>query len=453
MLRLSPQSPIDEKVYKDKLNSSQVLYTPQLSVRLAHWLLGIFLVVFVVFFLPWQQNIQSEGELTAFSPADRPQTVETAIAGRVEEWRIREGQFVNKGDTLVKISEIRERFFDPELLLRLQEQIEAKNETIKNKLAKADALTMQVNALEMGLKFKLEQIEQKIIQSILKVESDSNDLIAAQVDLAVQERQISMFQTLFDSGLVALTRLEEAKIKAQSSRAKIVAAQNKFDASKNELVIATIERSTTEAEARDKISKSQAERSATLAEVYESQESLAKLRNEYANMSIRNQQYYILAPQNGYIVKALKNGIGETVKDQEALLTIMPEKPQMAVALYVKAMDVPLLSVGRHVRIEFDGWPALQFTGWPSVSVGTFGGKIAVIDQVNMVGGKYRVLVVPDTKGKDGEWPKELRLGSGVYGWVMLDDVPVYFEIWRQLNGFPPSLQSYQGDDGGVGKK
>ena len=110
----------------------------------------------------------------------------------------------------------------------------------------------------------------------------------------------------------------------------------------------------------------------------------------------------------------------------------------MAIEMYVKAMDVPLLSKGREVRIEFDGWPALQFSGWPSVSVGTFGGVVQVIDYVNSTGGEFRILVTPDPS--DEPWPEQLRLGSGTKGWVMLDNVPIWYEIWRQLNGFPPSL-------------
>jgi len=195
---------------------------------------------------------------------------------------------------------------------------------------------------------------------------------------------------------------------------------------------------------------------ATLADFSESQADVAKLENEYTNIEIRNQQYNIVAPQDGFIVKTLKAGLGETIKEGEAVVTIMPEEIEIAVELYVKAMDVPMLSVGRHTRIQFDGWPAIQFSGWPAVAVGTFGGTVSVIDYVNSKEGKYRILVVPDKS--DIKWPRQLRQGSGVYAWVMLDDVPIWYEIWRQLNGFPPSLDSepdelYFGDKDSKEKK
>jgi len=165
---------------------------------------------------------------------------------------------------------------------------------------------------------------------------------------------------------------------------------------------------------------------------------LAKYRNEYSNTEIRSKQYWILAPQNGTVVKALKSGLGETIKEGDPVCTVMPVADDLAIELYVKAMDIPLISKGRKVRIQFDGWPALQFSGWPSVSVGTFGGTVEVIDYVNSKPGEFRVLAVPDQS--DLHWPRQLRNGSGIKGWVMLDDVPVWYEIWRQLNGFPPSL-------------
>lgn len=444
MLRLSPNVPVDDKSYREKLNSTRVLHTPGGAKVLAYWLLSILLLAFIVMFLPWQQNIRAEGELTALNPQDRPQTIEAVIAGRIAEWRVREGQLVKAGDTLARITEVKEKFFDPNLIERLKEQVAAKEANIQSKEQKVLALRRQIAAMREGLTLKLSQTERKIEQKELKVESDSNKVLAAVVDLQVAERQLTGQQVMYDSGLVPLTKLESARMKSQSSQAKIVDARNSLDASRQELLITRLDISTLEAEALDKISKAESDLYATLADISDSEASLAKLRNELANMEIRNQQYYILAPQDGYLVKAHKNGLGETIKEGEALMTIMPENPQLAVALYIKAMDAPLLDTGRHVRLEFDGWPALQFSGWPSVAVGTFGGQVQVIDMVDSKEGKYRVLITPDKKDEDGDWPNELRLGSGVYGWVMLDDVPVYYELWRQLNGFPPSLQSYQ---------
>jgi multidrug resistance efflux pump len=229
------------------------------------------------------------------------------------------------------------------------------------------------------------------------------------------------------------------------SKAKVVSAENKVMEAQANLSIARTDLSAIQADYAEKISKATSELQATLADINETEAEIAKLRNEYKNVEIRRQQYQVIAPQTGYVVQALKAGIGETIKEGEAIARIMPDNPDLAVEMYIQAMDVPLVAAGRHVRIQFDGWPALQFSGWPNVSVGTFGGTVSVIDRVNAKNGLFRILVVPDPE--DEPWPAQLRLGSGTKGWVMLDNVAVWYEIWRQLNGFPPSLYEDPGTE------
>jgi multidrug resistance efflux pump len=261
---------------------------------------------------------------------------------------------------------------------------------------------------------------------MLKVEQSKAKLEAEKVRYQNAENQFQRNKRLYEAGNIPLTKFQEVEYKFQGSQAEYLSAKIELDR--------------TQAEYEDKISKAESDLSNTRAEAYDTEAEIVKARNEYANTQIRSKQYQILAPQHGYIVKTLKAGIGETIKEGDPICTIMPETSDMAVEMYVKSMDVPLISRGREVRIQFDGWPALQFSGWPSVSVGTFGGKVKVIDYVNSKPGEFRILVVPDENLE--RWPEQLRIGSGTKGWVMLDDVPLWYELWRQLNGFPPSLYS-----------
>jgi multidrug resistance efflux pump len=379
---------------------------------LAKFLSGGLLLFVLLLFLPWQQNIRGVGQVTALDPANRPQTVETVIAGRIQNWFVREGDFVKKGDTIVSISEVKEKYFDPNLLSRLNEQILAKQSSLNSKRKKAEALQRQIRALREAMMLKVEQSKAK--------------LEAEKVRYQNAENQFQRNKRLYEAGNIPLTKFQEVEYKFQGSQAEYLSAK--------------IELNRTQAEYEDKISKAESDLSNTRAEAYDTEAEIIKARNEYANTQIRSNQYQILAPQHGYIVKALKAGIGETIKEGDPICTIMPETSDMAVEMYVKSMDVPLISRGREVRIQFDGWPALQFSGWPSVSVGTFGGKVKVIDYVNSKPGEFRILVVPDENLE--RWPEQLRIGSGTKGWVMLDDVPLWYELWRQLNGFPPSLYS-----------
>ncbi|MCE2734428.1 MAG: HlyD family efflux transporter periplasmic adaptor subunit [Cyclobacteriaceae bacterium] len=410
MLNLS-KNRVEKVVPQDRLYSLRAIQTPNAGRTLARWMVGLGIVGLIILFLPWQQNIRGTGKVTAFNPAHRPQTVESVIAGQIQKWFVREGQFVKKGDTIITIREVKEKFFDPNLLVRLKEQIDAKESSLVSKDAKAKALQRQISALRDGMRNKIDQSKAK--------------LEAEKIRFQNAENQYQRNKKLYEAGNIPLTKFQDIEYKYQGAQADFTNAKIELDR--------------VEAEYLDKISKAESDLNSTRADLFDTQGSIAKLKNEFANMQIRNERYQILAPQAGFIVKAMHAGIGETVKEGDAVCTIMPDSADLAVELYVKAMDVPLVEKGRHVRIQFDGWPALQFSGWPSVSVGTFGGTVKVIDYVNSKPGEFRLLVLPD-ETNDENWPKQLRVGSGIKAWVMLNDVPVWYELWRQLNGFPPSL-------------
>lgn len=439
MLQISNEK-IKEYELEKKLYSLKTLNTPRSGKILARWLIGIGLFGFVVLFLPWQQNIQGNGTVTALNPKDRPQTIQTAIPGKIEKWHIQEGQYVTKGDTILTISEIKDEYFDPQLLTRLQEQLQAKEQSIQATKEKIKALDNQIAALQQGLTYSLQKAQNKLQQAQYKLISDSTEYQAEVVQNDIALRRFAGAESLYKNGLISLTDFETRKLKRQEVSAKLISLENKVLASRNEVLNAKVELSSISAEYADKIAKSQSDKSSAVSYLADADAEYSKLRNKYASVEVRTTQRSIVAPQSGFVVKALKAGLGETIKENDPVVTIQPDKPMKAVELYVKAMDVPLLSKGRTVRLEFDGWPALQFSGWPSVAVGTFGGKIAVIDYVNSQAGTYRILVTPDPN--DQPWPEQLRMGSGVYGWAMLNDVPIWYEIWRQLNGFPPNLQS-----------
>ena len=409
MLNLS-KNRVERVILQDRLYSLRALKTPNTGKTLAIVLATLGIIGFIILFLPWQQNVRGTGKVTAFNPANRPQTIESVIAGQIQIWHVREGEFVDKGDTIITIREVKEKYFDPQLLRRLKEQLDAKVSSLGSKESKAAALQRQIQALRATLANKLDQSKAK--------------LDAEKVRFQNAENQYQRNKTLFEAGNIALTKFQDIEYKYQGAQADYLNAQIELDR--------------VEAEYQDKISKAESDLSSTRADLFDTEGAIAKLKNEYANMQIRNERYQILAPQSGFIVKTMQAGIGETVKEGDPICTIMPDVSDLAVELYVKAMDVPLVEKGRTVRIQFDGWPALQFSGWPSVSVGTFGGTVKVIDYVSSKPGEFRLIVLPDEK--DEQWPKQLRVGSGIKAWVMLEDVPVWYELWRQLNGFPPSL-------------
>ncbi len=444
MLRKKTQKDENEWM-KDQFYSLRLVQTSASIRRLTLWLELIFGFFVLFLFLPWTQNIRGSGRVIALNPAERPQEVQTVIGGAIAQWFVQEGQFVESGDTLIQLTEIKDKYLDPQLIPRLEQQLDAKQDAIVAYSNKIDALDNQIQALRQSMDLKKQQVDNKLRQSFMKVKIDSAGVQAAVVEENIAKDQYERMKSLYKKQLEPLVKLEERQNKLQGATAKRIEAENKFSVSQADAQNAYLEQSAILAEYMDKIAKAESDKSTAQASLYDAEALVAKLRNELSGNKIRAGYYYLTAPQSGYVVKALKAGVGEQIKEGEGICTIMPDNAELAVEVFVRAMDVPLLSKGRLVRLQFDGWPAIQVTGWPSVAIGTFGGKIHVIDYVNSPGGFYRVLVKMDTL-TDDSWPTQLRVGSGVYAWALLEDVPVIYEIWRQLNGFPPSLNDVPKD-------
>lgn len=435
MLNLSNNS-IKDKVDTNKYQSFLILknYSPgKIFKRICIIMFCIFLGII---FLPWTQTVIAKGYITTLKPGQRPQTVNSIIAGRIEAWFVKEGDYVNKGDTIMFISEIKDQYFDPKLLDRTEAQIKSKELTVQSYMDKVKSLDNQADALLKTKRLKIEQAKNYIIQSKLKIKSDSIDLVAAKTNYSIAKKQFERMEELYKDGLKSLTDLEARKLKLQETESKMINAENKLISSKNELINAKVELSSIENQYADKLAKTEAEKYAALSSMYDAEAIVTKMQNEYMNYSVRKGMYYLTAPQNGYITKVLKTGIGETIKEGEEILSIMPFDYQLAVEMYVKPADLPLIKKGQSVRFLFDGWPSVAFSGWPNLSFGTFGGKVLATDNFISDNGKFRVLVIPDKN--DVPWPSALRVGSGAKAMALLNDVPIWYEIWRRFNGFPP---------------
>ncbi len=441
MLNIS-KNPLNKDVNLDHYPSMKKVSDKKYYKQL-NKLLSVFgFVLLVVLFLPWTQNITGYGKVTTLRPNQRPQNIQSQIPGRVEQWFIKEGDYVKAGDTILRISEVKSDYFDSKLSERTNLQLEAKNESSKAYKSKIEALNNQLIALEEELDLKLQQATNKILQSHLKVKSDSIELEAALTSQTIAQKQYDRVLSLNKEGLKATRDVEDKKLKLQSSQAKYVAQENKLLESRNNVLNAELERSRIKASYSDKISKAQSELYSAQSLELNNRVEVSKLENSFANYSKRGDLLWVRAPQDGYVNKIFKSGIGESFKEGESLLTITPAQFDLAVETYVRPIDMPLMNIGEKVRVQFDGWPAIVFNGWESVSYGTYGARVVALENDISPNGMYRVLLAPDKE--DHPWPKELRVGSGAMTIALLNDVPIWYEIWRQVNGFPPDFYKPQ---------
>lgn len=405
------------------------------SPKMYRKLRWFFVFFILVLFLPWQQNIQASGKVTTFLPEGRPQEIHTNIAGRVKYWKIKEGDFVKKGDTILVLNEIKTEYLDPDLLNQTETQITAKEQSVLSYSSKVDAINDQITQLENNRNLSQGKAKNKIEQEQYKLKAEQAEYAAAVSALAIAQKQLERDSLLAVDKLRSALEVENRRLKFQDALAKKLGAEAKLKVGLNAVENARIELRNIQSEYGEKLAKAESDRYSAISSQLESEAEVSKLRNSYSNYSIRNGFYIITAPQSGYVSKTQIRGINETIKEGQAVCTIVPEGAMLAVELHVKPTDVPLISVGQTVNFVFDGWPTVVFSGWPKASFGTFPGIVYGID--NMMGdrGEYRVLIHADDKKK--KWPAQLKVGIGARGYMQLKTVPIWYELWRILNGFP----------------
>ena len=441
MLNISNNT-ISKQVDLASFKSGKKVFRKEHHKLFRKFLLFFLIAMLVTLFLPWTQNVTSNGNVTTLKPNQRPQTLQSQIPGRIEQWFVQEGDFVKKGDTILRISEVKSDYFDTKLAERTGNQLASKNLSGTSYINKIAALKRQILAIKNEQNLKEAQANNKLTQAYLKVKSDSIDLETTIIKKGIAKIQYDRTYTLQIEGLKAVKDVEEKQAKLQEFVAKLLSQKNKLLTSKNNIINAQLAISSIRASYMDKLSKAESSLYSAESSAYETTIQASKLATNLANYNRRNSLLYITAPQDGYINKAIKAGIGETFKAGEQLINIMPAVYDLAVEMYIKPIDLPLIHINEEVRVQFDGWPAIVFSGWPNMSSGTYEAKVIAIENFISNNGKYRVLIIPNSK--EHPWPKAIRVGSGAKTIALLENVPIWYELWRQINSFPPNF--YQPD-------
>lgn len=395
--------------------------------RFSRVLFWTFLVcIFGVAFLPWQQFVHGAGRVVAFNPLERQVMVEAPLSGRVNKSYVVEGQPVKQGEVLFEIVDN-----DPNLLANLRQQREAA-------LARRDSVKQRIESIEAQLR----ELERALP---LAVEAAKTRLDAAKFAATTANLQFDRIKALYEDkrGIASQRDFELATLERDRNAAELVRAE--ADLRRAEIDLRAI------------INSTEASRESARADLAAAEQAVVS-----AEISInQTQMQRVVAPRDGIVFRVTATE-GTFLKAGSPLCTIVGETQNRMVELWMNGNDMPLIQSrevdangkvikpGSPVRIQFEGWPAIQFVGWPSAAIGTFGGEVVLVDPTDNGKGQFRVLAaeVPDVRnGLGGEerihqWPgaRWLRQGVRANGWVLLQRVPLWFEIWRQVNGFPPAL-------------
>jgi membrane fusion protein, adhesin transport system len=435
-------------------------------IALVALLLFAFLVACLVF-VPWQQVVTGVGKVMVFDPQSRPQAIQAQIGGRIDQWHVRDGQYVKAGDLLVSLKEIDPKYLDPNQLsnlLRQQAAIKSRQQAIRQRLA---ALRQQQGSVVTSQQQSVPAAQERLKQSLDRNKQAQQTLIAARQALETATYNWQRLQELNNQGLRSRRDRELAELDYVRAKTEVDRLTAALQVAKRDITVAEFDASRVQADTNASVTALDATAASAEESLASSEGDLQKLGIELASLKQRAGQRMVKAPLSGRIVKVMSVGQGETVAEGDTLAIIAPETGDQAVALNLSDNDIPLVRVGSPVRLQFAGWPAIQFTGWPAASVGTFAGRVAAIDAVDDGKSRFRVIVQPDkakmsaatneqapqhpyqqrnilgyTQHKEQPWPSPtvLRPGSKVIGWVMLQPVPLWFELWRQFNGFPPNF-------------
>lgn len=427
-----------------KLQSFDNIYHIHKKSRVKRWFLFIFIGGIITLFLPWTQNIKVKGNVTSLYQEQRPQQLHSPIPGKIIKWYVKNGDYVKKGDTLLQLSEIKDDYLDPLLVQRTQEQVNAKKGVRNFYEAKVGTVKTQLEALHSARNLKLNQLKIKISQLNNKLTGEEAELTAATNELKLSEDQFARQKKMYEEGLVSLTQFQQRSISYQNAVAKKTASENKVAQTRQEIINTGIEQNSVIQDYTEKLSKIEGDRFQNMGQIEGSDGEIAKLENQVANYKARQGLYFIIASQDGQIVQLNKTGIGEVLKDGENIGTIVPTAVDYAVEIYIKPVDLPLVKEGQRVMCIFDGFPAIVFSGWPNSSYGTFAGKVVAVESNISTNGLFKALVIEDKNEK--KWPPKIKMGGGVQGIAILNDVPIWYELWRNINGFPPDYYEVKND-------
>lgn len=415
-----------------ELSALELAKTPPQVLKWVKRLTILFFVIPLLFlFFPWQQNVTALGKVTAFSPTERAQTVDSPISGVISKWNVQEGSKVKAGDVLLEIRDI-----DPQFKDRLESQrnnliskLASKQEELRAYELQQLNLTTARDAKISAAQFKFDMANQKIL-------SASEAMNAAQATLEAANFQATRLQRLLQDGLVSKRDVEVAERDQIIANRTLNSTQAQLQSAKAESKSASAEIQQIRADTQASIESNNAVINKIKGELAESEVTLTSAE---INLS-RQRMQSVTAPRDGTVYRLPVNTQSQVVSQGTPLLTILPDTETRAVELWVDGRDAPLITKGSEVRLEFEGWPAIQVSGWSNVGFGTFPGKVAFVDPVDNGSGFFRVMILPQDGTKSWPSARFLRQGISAKGWVLLEEVTIGYEIWRLLNGFPPRI-------------
>ncbi len=426
-----------------KLQSANLVKIPRALGIWARSALIMFIVFVVILsFVPWTQTVTVQGNLSAYSPTERPQEIHAQINGSIRTWHVNEGMSVKKGDLILELEDVNPQFLAQDLLERLDQSRDALEQRRQAALERADILAERLKEMSTLTQAATTSAEARVAEAEHKVQSAEQRVAAAKVAEETAKLNLDRSRLLEVEGLLSRRELELAIQSATAAAADVKAAEASLREAEQARRALAHNREQIDAELVQRLLETRSQRASALGEAAKASKEIADLELTRSNALQRRVASRVIAPVDGTVVRLTRIGPGEIVHPGDLLFTIVPGEATPAIEMWANSIDAPLLSPGRSVRILFHGVPAIPLPAWPELMAGTYDGRIQVVDQSASANGKFRFWVVPDSEKRS--WPPQehVRQGTQVMGWVILNRVPLWYEMWRRFNLFPADYES-----------
>ncbi|WP_095067421.1 HlyD family type I secretion periplasmic adaptor subunit [Pseudomonas sp. Irchel 3A18] len=304
-------------------------------------------------------------------PSSKVQVIQNLEGGIVTEIFVREGQVVNKGDTLLRLDDTRflsnrgESEVDRLTLTAQVERLAAEAEgrpllLPQELLDKAPQVAADERALYESRQRRLDGEQRTLNEQLRQKTQELAEFRSRQEQfrnsLALVQQELDMSIPLVGSGAVSPVEILRLKRNAVEMRGSMNA---------NTLAIPRAEAAINET--RSRIQESELTfRSEASRELNEKRADLAKISANRIAIDDRMTRTTVTSPVRG-IVKTLKiNTIGGVVQPGSDLLEIVPLEDNLLIEARVRPQDVAFLHPGQKAMVKFSAYDYTIYGGLPA---------------------------------------------------------------------------------------
>lgn len=415
---------------KFEFTALELVQTSSFVNRAGRFTFALILFFVLVLFLPWRQTVEGRGHIIAYDPSERVQMISAPIDGFIERFHVQENEHVSKGAKLFEMIDPDKEY--KSRVYKMKEDFEQQQKNTQNELL---VLKQKDTSLLNQKAIRTELYDKQYVQA-------KEQLKSLELKYAAEKKNFEVLRNHFERIKSLYLQKIESKKNFEKSENNYIAAKTKFDkiaidieVQKRQLSIIKQEKSHFIEEINNQIRTLENSMLAVENRINVLERDYERHLSEIA----RYETSSVLSQKDGTVMRVLQNDKNTFIKKGEPILQFSPDVNTSVLLLKISDFNMPLIKEGLPVRIRFHGWPVLHITGWPAIRFGTFGGIIQKIDPVLHEPGSYYAYVIEDPKEP---WPDHdhLRIGTYATAWVALSDVPIWYEIWRLLNGFPSNM-------------